>query len=341
MRYKILSKDQIIITLDRLTRFKNTKEKYLRVFTDILISCLIEPKLKKTDIENLDYETITKYINEIFNSSIEEHLSDNFIFDNCINSYIKNYENKIFINDKEVEKLLDNNINYELAVNIISDDCSVNLKWLKQLVKNKYNLSRNNICKLREKYMLKFPLEKIILVEGITEEILLPVFAKFLNCDFYANGIQIIAAGGKNQVVKKYYELSKQLKLPIFILLDKDAEENIKQIQPRLRKNDIIHLVSCGEFEDLLPKKLIVKTINSHFKNFLKITEVDLDNNISTVKILEEMFKRKGLHEFKKAEFAKLVRDEIAEYDDISNEIKDIIKEILNINKKLDTKLCS
>ena len=118
--------------------------------------------------------------------------------------------------------------------------------------------------------------------------------------DFYAEGIQIIAAGGKNQVVKMYYKLSQEVKLPIFVLLDKDAEDNIRQIEPRLREHNRIHLVSCGEFEDLLPKSLIVKTVNSHFENFLSITEDDLQEDIPTAKILENIFKTKGLHEFKK-----------------------------------------
>ena len=179
------------------------------------------------------------------------------------------------------------------------------------------------------------------MVEGITEEILLPVFAKFLGYDFYANGIQIIPAGGKNQVVKMYYELAEQLKLPIFILLDSDAEENIKQIEPRLRDIDNIHLVSCGEFEDLLPKNLIVKTVNAHFENFLTITESDLASELSTVKILEDIFKTKGLHEYKKAEFAKLVKEMIFDDSDISIEIKSIIEEIKFTNKLLDSKFCS
>ena len=160
--------------------------------------------------------------------------------------------------------------------------------------------------------------------------------------DFYAHGIQLIPAGGKNQVVKLYYELLQDLRLPIFILLDKDAEENILQISPKLRDIDKIHLVSCGEFEDLLPKTLIVKTVNSHFKNFLTIKEDDLSNNSnSTVKILEDIFKTKGLHEFKKAEFAKLVKEHVFSIDDISAEIIDIIEEIKNINKSLDSKICS
>ena len=91
MKYKKLTKEQILISLDRLTRFKNTKEKYLRVFTDIIISNLIEPKLKKTDIEKMDFSLIATYVSEIFNGSI------NIINDNSIlNQLLYEYENSIF-----------------------------------------------------------------------------------------------------------------------------------------------------------------------------------------------------------------------------------------------------
>ena len=42
----------------------------------------------------------------------------------------------------------------------------------------------------------------------------------------------------------------------------------------------------------------------------------------------ENIFKQKGLHEFKKADFAKLVRDNISDDNDISTEIASIIKEL-------------
>ena len=57
--------------------------------------------------------------------------------------------------------------------------------------------------------------------------------------------------------------------------------------------------------------------------------------------MLEEIFKTKALHEFKKAEFAKLVRENVLAEQDISPEIKDIIEEIANTNKVLDTEFCS
>ncbi len=329
MKYKRLSKEQIIISLDRLTRFKETKEKYLRVFIDIIISNLIEPKIKKSEILMMDFEKIKDIAVEIFNCSFDCNYKDF-----SINKKLADYENSIFNNDLETQKLLNNNIDYISALNLVDSDCVINLKWLKSLV------VENNQKLMREKYLLKFPIEKVILVEGITEEILLPAFSRYLGFDFYQKGIQIIPAGGKNQVVKMYYKLQEELKIPIFLLLDKDAEDNIKQIMPRLRNIDKVHLVSCGEFEDLLPKSLIVKTVNSHFENFMTISENELLEENSTVENLENIFKQKGLHEFKKAEFAKLVKVNINEYSDISEEIKDIIKEIFQ-NKTLDSKICS
>lgn len=332
MKYKYLTKEQILLSLDRLTRFKNTREKYIRVFSDILVSNLIEPKLKKTDIENIDFEIITKYVTEIINESIECYIS-NSSHKNCnhINNYLKNYENSVFVNDNETQKLLNNNINYENAIKIIPNDSPVNLKWLKELSIIIDDTDYNEILiHNRNNKKLKFPVEEVILVEGITEEILLPAFSKYLGYDFYSKGIQIIPAGGKNQVVKLYYKLAEELKLPIFILLDKDAEDNINQIIPRLRNIDRVHLVSCGEFEDLLPKSLIVKTVNTLFENFLTITEADLSENLPTAKILDEIFKTKGLQEFKKAEFAKLIRESIQDDSDVSSEIIAIVDEIRN-----------
>ena len=330
MKYKKLTQEQILISLDRLTRFKNTKEKYLRVFFDIILTCLQEPKFKKSDLESLPVNDIKFFVEEIFNNSIEETCTDL-----KINKKLIEYENSVFVNDEESQILLDNNINYKGALKFIDNDSVINLKWLKSLE------DETDLRTSRKAHCLKFPIERVIIAEGLTEEILLPAFARFLGYDFYKEGVQVIPAGGKNQVVKIYYKLSQELKLPIFLLLDKDAEENIRQISPRLRGIDRIHLVSCGEFEDLLPQSLIIKAFNSYFRNFNAISAVDFDENISHVKNLEEIYKTKGLHEFKKAEFAKLIRDNICDKTDISEEVSAIIKEISESNKTLDSKLCS
>lgn len=325
MRYKNLTKEQLIISFDRLTRFKTTKEKYFRVFSDIILSNLIEPVYKKQELQDMSAIKITEIAEEIINSSLYKILPYVPLgIEGRINNLLKSYENAVFINDTDTQEYLNNGIKYEYFLPLIDESCPINLRWMKAIANN------DNLIKLRQDEGYKYPIEKVLLVEGITEEILLPAFSKYLGFDFYKEGIQIIPAGGKNQVVKTYYKLIEELKVPIFILLDKDAEENINQIKPKLRNIDRIHLVSCGEFEDLLPKSLIIKTVNNELNNFASITDDDLDSTIPNAKSLENIFKTIGLHEFKKADFAKMVKDNITEDADISSEIASIIMEIGN-----------
>ena len=322
MKYKYLTKEQILISLDRLTRFKYTKDKYLRVYSDIISSCLQEPVIKKSDILKLAFSQITSIAEEIFNNSVQQFYENKRETKIDLNKFLKEIENKTFNNDKETQDLLNNNINYAQAIQLINNDAPINLLWLKKVSEG------GELLNIRHKYNLKYPISKVLLVEGITEEILLPAFSKYLCFDFNREGIEVIPAGGKNQVVKMYYKMAEELKIPIFVLLDKDAEENIQEITPKLRREDKIHLVECGEFEDLLPKSLIVKTINKELNNFATISEKDLEDELPEAKNLENIFKQKGLHEFKKADFAKMVKENITEDSDISAEIAEIIMEL-------------
>ena len=331
MKFKKLSKEQLLISFDRLTRFKYTKEKYFRVFSDIILSNLIEPVYKKSDLLNMSASEVTNIAEEIINVSLIEIQSCPALKSQdemAVNSVLKDYENYVYKNDKETQCYLNNKICYDKFLPLIDESCPINLRWLKALMLSDNISDINFLKRLRHDNGFKYPVEKVLLVEGITEEILLPAFAKYLGFDFYKEGIQIIAAGGKNQVVKMYYKLTEELNIPIFVLLDKDAENNIKQITPKLRKNDKIHLVSCGEFEDLLPKSLIIKTLNNELSNFASVTELDFDVTLSSAENLENIFKTKGLHEFKKAEFAKLVKECITDDSDISSEISSIVMEI-------------
>ena len=329
MKFKPLTENQIIISIDRLTRFKSTEEKYLRVFKDILVSNLIEPKFKKQDLEHLDYRTIRDLAVEIFNKSLKEDNTN----DLSLNLKLKAYENSTFVNDKNVDILLDNSLDYVSVLKLLQVDKPINLEWLNSLREN------TDMYRMREEKGLQYPVSLVVIVEGITEEILLPQFSKVLGLDFLAHGIKILPAGGKNQVVKLYYSLSEELRLPIFVLLDKDAVENVNLINRKLRDEDRVHLLNSGEFEDLLPLNLILKTINSHLKNFASISIKDLEKDEPMVKILEEIFKCCGIHEFKKAEFAHLVQNQIKSTADISEEISCIIKSLQEMSEKHDKSL--
>ena len=309
LKIKPLTKEQLIISIERLTRFKDPEIKYLRVYKELITNNIIEPRIKKEDLDNMDYEELTLLAQDIINSYIPRN-DDDLI----LNQKLYDYENSIFKLNENTNKLLKNQINYKSIINILPDNSADNLKWLK-----------NGLCVQNS---FGFPVKKIILCEGITEETLLPKFARLAGYDFKQNGINIISAGGKNQVVKYFYKFADILKIPIFVLLDNDAEENLRQILPKLRDFDKIHLLKNGEFEDILPNSLIIKTLDYLIKN-ISISHIEnLNNCQSKVSFLEDFFKHRGLHEFKKSEFAQAVKENISAQEDISAEIAEIIKEI-------------
>lgn len=319
IKIKPLTKDQIIISVDRLTRFKETEIKYLRVFKDVISNNLIFPKIKKTELDKTDYITLKNLAEKIINYSLTQlniELLDNYV----INQSLLDYENSVFNIDQNTNELLKNKINYNGIISLINNEAPINLKWLKSLAH-----------KQKEKGLL-FPVQKVVLCEGITEEILFPEFAKLCGYDFNENGIYVISAGGKNQVVKYFYHYAQCLKLPVFILLDSDAADNLEEIKPKLRDIDKIHILKCGEFEDLLPCELIARTLNYATQNISLAPIEGLQQSNSKVEFLEEFFRHRGLHEFKKAEFAELVKTNISSFDDVSDEIKEIITELQNLN---------
>lgn len=321
LKIKPLTKQQIIISLDRLTRFKSTEDKYLRVFKEIIMSNLIEPKFKKTQLNSMNYHELKQIAETIFNFSIKT-LKIPESKDFSINKKLLEYEKSVFKFDKNVLTLLENQIDYSTAISLFDDQNSaLNLRWLKSLSKN------NNQDKIRQDLGIKFPLKKIIIVEGITEEILLPKFAQICGCDFDKEGINIISAGGKNQVVKLFYQFADTLKLPIFVLLDNDANDNFKEITPKMQNKDNVHVLECGEFEDTLPLNLIKRTLNNNPRMYASVALEDLRQDLRMTQILEEVFKLRGL-EFKKAEFASLVYENIKDKKDVSTEIEKIISEI-------------
>lgn len=321
VKVKPLTKEQLTISIDRLTRFKNPEVKYLRVFGELITNNLIQPKYKKSDIEKMDSEEVKKLAELIINYSLE-NLGLPKDEDYIINQRLYDYEKSIYIINENIEKFLKNKINYKAFVTLIDENSPKNLKWLKALG------SPMDIKQERFKNSLRFPVEKVVIAEGATEETLLPEFAKRCGYDFDKEGIYVLSAGGKNQVVKLYYRLVDSLKLPIFVLLDKDAKENLEEIKPKLRSIDKIHLLACGEFEDLLPLELVQRTLDYQLNN-ISMMEIEMLNAPEPrVKILEEVFKTRGMHEFKKVEFAQMVKKNIKTNADISDEICEIINEI-------------
>ncbi len=318
MKFKIPEIEYIQICLDRLTRFKPVSERYIRVIDDVLSKYLIQTDEKLSDIQ---MSRKIELAQTILNSAAKN------LTDLKLNEIIKNDEEKIFYLTNEDREFLNSKIDFLALINLLNENTlPLNLKRLKF----QNNLTSNET---REKYATLFPVSKVVLVEGITEEILLIEFAKILGLDFKKEGIFVLGAGGKNQVARKYYKLIEEIKIPIFILLDSDAIEIANLIIPKLRNKDKLHLIKTGEFEDILTGKLIKNALNFHFAQNMLNNENEFEENGHAVVELHDCFKNNGWGEFKKADFAKIIREYLhqAKNPPVSDELKLITDEIKNL----------
>lgn len=316
MKFKKIPKEYFFTILDRLTRFEPACIRYKRVFDDIISKFSLDCKLK-----NLSVNDEIELVEEIFNSSIN---SDNN--QNSLNSTLMEIEDLYFYKNETSYQYLSSRINILSMFNEIKDNKNLplNLKWLNYIQQNSdFHINRINNA-------LLYPIEKIILCEGQTEFILLNSIFKLFNINLDSKGILVLQAGGKNQVARKYYEMLEYVKLPFFILLDKDALSIKELIEPKLRKIDDLYLIKSGEFEDLIPVDILKNTINSIHSTDFNCNSLDFDISLSMVENLENIYKKYGFGEFKKAKFAQQLKEFIDnncnKNDFETSEIIDIIK---------------
>ncbi|MEB3287848.1 MAG: ATP-dependent endonuclease [Vampirovibrionales bacterium] len=115
------------------------------------------------------------------------------------------------------------------------------------------------IKKSRETLWGKRPYQRIILVEGNTEAILLPLMARLCHLKRFQDSPDAISwqvlqkirhtlvmpVGGKNQMASLYKSLSEELRIPIAVLLDADARLASDQVLAILRQTpaDVVLMI--------------------------------------------------------------------------------------------------
>ncbi len=293
MKFKKIPDFYFFTILDRLTRFEPAFVRYERVFDDIVSKFLLDISLKK-------HLSLSEKI-----SVVEEILADSLGYSDVEDDVIEcllQLENSYFINNEISNKYLSSKINYRKIFEKIDNTkiLPYNLSFFK------YFLDSSNLIDLKKKrkeYSLLFPVEKVLLCEGQTEFLLLKTLFNLFDFDLDKNGILVIQAGGKNQVAKKYYKMQEYCKLPFFVLLDKDGVEVETLITTKLRKSDELYIISCGEFEDLIPQNVVMKIINFIHNNEISCKYDDFTSP-SMVLNIEEIYRKYGFGEFKKANFA-------------------------------------
>jgi hypothetical protein len=116
------------------------------------------------------------------------------------------------------------------------------------------------------------PVRTLVLVEGETERLLLPLFAKAAGYDFCALGIEICPAGGKNYMPTLYRDVSRYLKAGICVVLDGDADAIAEELQPELRPSDALFQIEEGEFEDIYDLSWVLQIINRVYQPYPEVT---------------------------------------------------------------------
>lgn len=338
LKYKLLSFDELVIDLDRLTRFKTPDVSYYRVFSSVLDKCLISPKYSKSQIEKLPAKLISDYVKIIWNASVSALFPD-YIDNPEVNKTIKLLIKMQYKNTDENVKTL---INTKIAISPILkkldyDSAPGNLKILihaDKVFSENNTVSSQKLIELREKFLLKFPVQTLLIVEGITEENLLPVFADKLKHNFDKEGIYVLGAGGKSKSPDLYVQLKDKLKIPIVILFDNDAKEICDVLKQTLLKKDKTIIIKDGEFEDILSLNLLKRALNNEYENSNLILKSDLKLYDRMCRNLEYFYRTKKLGEFKKSKFSKIIASNVRYNTDITQEIKRIINEIVVCNKK-------
>lgn len=182
------------------------------------------------------------------------------------------------------------------------------------------------------------PIRELVLVEGVTEELLIPAIAKAMGFNLDAEGIFIQAVGGKNQMMQQYVDYAEHLAVPISMILDKDAQSMLPDLAYYQREQDRIMILEEGEFEDIYALELIVKTVNEHYQPHQPLTLKDLRkmDGSSRVKALQSLWLELGLGLFDKVQFAQYLVQTICHERFLSPPMKRLINHIIEA-KQHDT----
>ncbi|MEI6258468.1 MAG: ATP-dependent endonuclease [Deltaproteobacteria bacterium] len=123
---------------------------------------------------------------------------------------------------------------------------------MRDLYSHAYNPRRNE----------GFFASKIILVEGLTEEYSLPIYADAIpSCAFDPQGISVVECGGKGSM-DRLFRIFNELHIPCYILFDYDSGSSDKNI---INKSKEL-LALAGESQDV-PKSLLVTDCIACFPN--------------------------------------------------------------------------
>ncbi len=332
----------------------------LMIYSSAAISS-VDPKYNRQDLilNIIFFETELQYLNRnYFNNWYQYNKTKYYLDDtNFIQCLVRNLD---IVNFSElIEKYDEYTLRY---LNLLT---KMNLPWssyLNSFDKDDFGIKRylnnflivNDLNKLTisdaiNQFKLNLELNrkilnstifprKIVLVEGFSEAILLPHLALIMGYDFNQLGIFIYPAGGCKRIVKLYNKFKEIFNLSIICLFDGDALIYANAVKASLRNIDKVLILPVKETENLFAGLKINDLMLSH-PNFLLFNDVEVSlNNFKNSKDwLNQIAKATGINYFGKLDFAKALTQTIVEIDKIPQSAKNIIINISNDNKSVNT----
>ncbi len=117
----------------------------------------------------------------------------------------------------------------------------------------------------------------MVVVEGMSETHVLPPAAKALGLTLAADGIDVVAAGGKSPMVGLVGALKSAGYLsPMAVLLDADGAAEAHTMAPVLGAADTLLCLPGGALEDTYSDDLLLAVINRYFNPVSPLTQADI-----------------------------------------------------------------
>lgn len=202
--------------------------------------------------------------------------------------------------------------------------------------------------KATETFQAVRPIHHWVLVEGVTETMILPQFAHMMGVHSAAYGVHWAETGGKKPMLTKLHDIQQYYDGPITLILDADAEEARSEFEALLNPTkDALYFLPEGTLEDTYPDHILLKTINTHYHPVRPLTDEDLaelreeiqadGKELTQIRLLKRLFNTyeletnadKPTQGFDKVAFARNIAACTQRAEDIPHSLQTIIIERL------------
>lgn len=199
---------------------------------------------------------------------------------------------------------------------------------------NSYAHFKNLISDFRFELSDDFLPELLLLVEGQTELLLLPHFSRIMGMDLSHHGVHIWAAGGVNQVIRRYLAIKDIVKLPIVMVLDSDATNQAEILDGMLRDCDQLIIWQDGEIEDTLDAAILLHSVNAliydnHAGSALNLSDIPPVGRRGEE--LNKLWRNRGLGSFDKINLAAYLCETVRQLSDIPIQARALISTVCNL----------